>query len=93
VLGTVVGVIFFPPQFFFPALMAYIVYGVGATVFAGLLDRMPNGDDLTEPVFTDDEAWDEAERRARRRRRRRRRDRVPPPPDSANPPPPTEPQE
>lgn len=46
VLGTIVGVIFLPKQFFFPAAMAYVLYGLIATVFIGLLDRLPgNGDD------------------------------------------------
>lgn len=46
VIGTIFGVIFLPKQFFFPAAMAYVLYGLVATVFIGLLDRLPgNGDD------------------------------------------------
>lgn len=46
VIGTIFGVIFLPKQFFFPAAMAYVLYGLIATVFIGLLDRLPgNGDD------------------------------------------------
>ena len=35
VVGTMVGVIFLPKQFFFPALMAYVLYGIGRTAFLG----------------------------------------------------------
>ena len=67
VVGTFVGVIFLPKKFFFPALMAYVLYGIGRTVFLGLLDRIPSAredddateDDLEEPIDP------------RRRRRRR----------------------
>jgi CDP-diacylglycerol--serine O-phosphatidyltransferase len=67
-VGTFVGVIFLPKKFFFPALMAYVLYGIGRTVFLGLLDRIPGAredddateDDLDEPIDP------------RRRRRRRR---------------------
>ncbi|HEX4934439.1 MAG TPA: hypothetical protein VFV33_14720, partial [Gemmatimonadaceae bacterium] len=46
VIGTVFGVIFLPKEFFFPAAMAYVLYGLVATVFIGLLDRLPgNGAD------------------------------------------------
>jgi len=46
VIGTIFGVIFLPKQFFFPAAMAYVLYGLIATVFIGLLDRLPgNGDE------------------------------------------------
>lgn len=41
VVGTLVGVIFLPKQFFFPALMCYVLYGIGRTVLLGLLDRLP----------------------------------------------------
>lgn len=50
VIGTLIGVIFLPKQFFFPALMCYVLYGIGRTVFLGLLDRLPAGSD-------DDEAY------------------------------------
>ncbi|MCC6927515.1 MAG: CDP-diacylglycerol--serine O-phosphatidyltransferase [Gemmatimonadaceae bacterium] len=94
VIGTIVGVIFLPKSFFFPAAMAYVLYGLVATVFIGLLDRLPgNGDDYEEYaadgdmndralVVADDEARDEARDDGRgdgRRRRRRRRPRGPRP--------------
>lgn len=53
VVGTFVGVIFLPKQFFFPALMAYVLYGIGRTAFLGLLDRLPNGREELE-LATDD---------------------------------------
>jgi CDP-diacylglycerol--serine O-phosphatidyltransferase len=71
VAGTLIGVIFLPKQFFFPALMAYVLYGIGRTVLLGLLDRLP-------PSAADDSvalvadgigvAGDPATRRRRRRR-------------------------
>jgi CDP-diacylglycerol--serine O-phosphatidyltransferase len=67
VIGTLIGVIFLPKQFFFPAGMAYVLYGIGRTVFLGLLDRLPgrqNGED--------DDEDDDAPPPPRRRRRRRR---------------------
>jgi CDP-diacylglycerol---serine O-phosphatidyltransferase len=82
VLGTIVGVIFFPPQFFFPALMGYVVYGVVATVFMGLLERLPNGEEAVPNAFDGDDEPEGDEARRRRRRRRKRRDR---PSDSTGP--------
>jgi CDP-diacylglycerol--serine O-phosphatidyltransferase len=66
VLATIVGVIFLPKQFFFPALMGYVLYGLGRTVVFGLLGRLP-----AEELDADDEGED-ADDRPRRRRRRRR---------------------
>jgi len=53
VIGTIFGVIFLPKQFFFPAAMAYVLYGLVATVFIGLLDRLPGREDA---AHDDDEA-------------------------------------
>jgi CDP-diacylglycerol--serine O-phosphatidyltransferase len=66
VVGTFVGVIFLPRKFFFPALMGYVLFGIGRTVFLGLLDRMPGARE-NEPVAEDEPSID-----PRRRRRRRR---------------------
>ncbi len=66
VLGTFVGVIFLPKQFFFPALMTYVLYGIGRTVLFGLLGRLPQ-EELR------DDATDENDEDRRRRRRRRRK--------------------
>jgi CDP-diacylglycerol--serine O-phosphatidyltransferase len=66
VIGTLAGVIFFPPEFFFPALMCYVAFGIGRTVFLGLLDRLPsNGyeEDVVDP---------DAPSAPRRRRKSRR---------------------
>ncbi|MFP5354311.1 MAG: CDP-diacylglycerol--serine O-phosphatidyltransferase [Gemmatimonadota bacterium] len=48
VIGTIAGVIFLPKQFFFPAAMAYVLYGLVATVFIGLLDRLPGNETMDE---------------------------------------------
>lgn len=37
IVGTVIGVFFVPKQFFFPACLAYVLYGLGSTVFLGLV--------------------------------------------------------
>jgi CDP-diacylglycerol---serine O-phosphatidyltransferase len=85
ILGTIVvvvvvlGVIILRKQFYFPALVGYVVYGVAKTVFFGLIGRRPRGD---VPVISDDDEELEPdrqivvaditpERQARRRRRRR----------------------
>lgn len=39
VVGTLIGVIFLPKQFFFPALMSYVLFGIGRTALVGLLDK------------------------------------------------------
>lgn len=85
ILGTLtvavvlIGIVVLRKQFYFPALVGYVVYGVGKTVFFGLIGRRPRGD---VPVISDDDEYLEpdtqivvpdisAERQARRRRRRR----------------------
>lgn len=73
VLGTLIGVIFLPKQFFFPALMTYVLYGIGRTAFLGLLDRLPPGhDDREDREWPTDDVDDDESGSARRRRRRRR---------------------
>jgi hypothetical protein len=85
VLATLVGVLFLRTEFYFPALVLYVLYGLGKTVLFGLLDRRPKGD---SPVISDDDDDDEPLRlttapvletsseaihqRSHRRRRRRR---------------------
>ena len=69
VVGTLVGVIFLPKQFFFPALMTYVLYGIGRTTFLGLLDRLPNGADDHGARAMREGLEDDDARRARRRRR------------------------
>ncbi len=81
VASTFFGVLFLPKEFFFPALILYVVYGLVKTVVYGLMDRRPSGD---APVISDDDELDEPLTRellepelaaAQRKRRRRRRNR------------------
>lgn len=66
VLGTIIGVIFLPRHFFFPALMAYVLYGLVRTVLVGLLARVPPGGLDADAELLPNEGL------FRRRRRRRR---------------------
>jgi len=79
VIGTLAGLIFLPWTYFFPAAMAYVLYGVVRTVFVGFLDRRH----ITE---IDDDVGDEdaLDRGLHRRRRRRRRGRPGPPSSAAS---------
>lgn len=43
VLATIFGVLFLPREFFFPAGMLYVLYGLVKTVLLGLWDRRENG--------------------------------------------------
>src|SRR5688500_10690611 len=80
VASTFLGVLFLPKEFFFPALILYVLYGLVKTVVYGLIDRRPSGD---APVISDDDDdLDEPVTRellepelvaAQRKRRRRRR--------------------
>ncbi|MBA3578821.1 MAG: CDP-diacylglycerol--serine O-phosphatidyltransferase [Gemmatimonadaceae bacterium] len=87
VASTFFGVLFLPKEFFFPAAILYVLYGLVKTVVYGLIDRRPSGDD---PVISDDdedleetstrelmEAEEVASQRKRRRRRRQGRGGVP----------------
>jgi CDP-diacylglycerol--serine O-phosphatidyltransferase len=81
VVATFVGVLFLRKEFYFPALVCYVLYGLAKTVLFGLLDRRPVGD---SPVISDDDEEEplllstgvsdagDAMRRPHRRRRRRR---------------------
>jgi CDP-diacylglycerol--serine O-phosphatidyltransferase len=80
VIGTFIGVLFLRKEFYFPALICYVLYGLAKTVIFGLIDRRPRGD---SPVIDDEEPLlltaagvieptsDVARQRHRRRRRRR----------------------
>ena len=48
VVGTILGVIFVPAEFFFPALMMYILYGLVKTALLGLLERRGAAEELLE---------------------------------------------
>ena len=88
VLGTMVSVFLVPREFFFPALVAYVAFGLAKTVFLGLMDRLPLGD----PLFDGEEDNEDTPARpvtiaelpvaSRRRRRPRRRAERPLPPFS-----------
>ncbi len=52
VVGVLAGVIFLPKQFFFPAWMGYVLYGLGRTVLFGLMERGSPRDEYDD--FEDD---------------------------------------
>ena len=91
VLAILAGLILLPREFFFPVAMTYVVFGILASFFAGLVDRLPTGgsavyeededeeDDLYEPAALAVPHEEAAAGRRRRRRRRRHRDRPTPP--------------
>ena len=85
VIGSLIGALFFHEQFFFPASVAYVMYGVLKTAISGLLDRrlaLDSGPDdeleLANDVPAEEGTPDLQIARTplggvRRRRRRRRR--------------------
>ncbi|MEO8194143.1 MAG: CDP-diacylglycerol--serine O-phosphatidyltransferase [Gemmatimonadales bacterium] len=86
VVGTIIGIIVLRKQFYFPALVLYVVYGVAKTVYFGLIGRRPRGDvpvisDSDEDLEPDtqiivaDITPDQQQRRRRRRRPHPREDR------------------
>ncbi|MEX2110100.1 MAG: CDP-diacylglycerol--serine O-phosphatidyltransferase [Gemmatimonadaceae bacterium] len=83
VATTFIGVLFIRKEFYFPALVTYVLYGLVKTVIFGFLDRRPQGD---SPVIDDDDELivpetdliDEGEDAVRQRPPRRRRRRRPP---------------
>jgi CDP-diacylglycerol--serine O-phosphatidyltransferase len=84
VATTFVGVLFIRKEFYFPALVTYVLYGLVKTVIFGFLDKRPQGD---SPVITDDDdamlipesnLLEESEDAVRQRPPRRRRRRRPP---------------
>lgn len=92
IIAIVIGVIVLPKQFFFPALMGYIVWGVVVALVLGFMDRLPTGDLLMEEEEDDAEAAEEREAAvaveelpAGRRRRRRKRPRQERPTPRINP--------
>ena len=85
VIATLVGVIFLPKQFFFPALMGYVLYGIGQTVLFGLLERLP-GTKEEDQLHDDHEAsalvLSQRQRRLRRRQLKKKSGKTPPSEDS-----------
>jgi CDP-diacylglycerol--serine O-phosphatidyltransferase len=78
VVATVLGVLLLRKEFYFPALVLYVLYGVGKTVLFGLLDRHPTDDSPVisdqgyAPIGSDDGGLHEAGYRSHRRKRRNR---------------------
>jgi len=83
VAATFIGILFIRKEFYFPALVCYVLYGLAKTVIFGLLDKRPTGD---APVISDDDSVlvpesdpiEDSEEAARQRPLRRRRRRRPP---------------
>ena len=83
VFGTIVGLIWFPKEYFFPALITYVAYGLTKTALVGLLDRRPGRageeDDDDDDDDDDEDELPTGERRPAlaigRRRLRERPDR------------------
>lgn len=73
VVGVLAGVIFLPKQFFFPAWMAYVTYGIGRTVLLGLMGRVGSSTDEKEEVDDIDVNHDAKQQALAERQRRRRR--------------------
>ena len=71
VVGTLAGVILLPKEFFFPALMGYVLFGIARTVLLGLLERLPARDLTGDPGLVDPMAGTGSTVTRRRRRRRR----------------------
>ncbi len=88
-LAAILGLIFVPREFFFPVLMAYVLYGLLRSFVLGVIDRVPTGESIyhEEEEDTDDDVEEDGfgvtrhEELAvgRRRRRRRRKPRGPMP--------------
>jgi len=103
VLGGLAALIFLPSQFFFPAAVIYVAFGIVRAALLGLLDRRAGGqathtghvhDDDDDSRMLRDGLDIDGRGGSRPRRRRRRRDGrpggppgVPRPPRSPNPPP------
>lgn len=66
VLGCLAGIVHFGREFFFPAGMAYVGYGLARALVLGFVDRLPTGTDLQAARDEDDDHF------GRRRERRRR---------------------
>ncbi len=68
VIICVTGIMEFGRQFFFPAGMTYVLYGLVKTLILGSIDRIPTGS-----AYGDEEGDDDLTARERRERRRRQR--------------------
>lgn len=54
VVGSLIAAVTVPALFFFPALVAYIAFGLGRTVVLGFLDRLPERDPLIDEEDEDE---------------------------------------
>ena len=87
VIASIVGMLFLPKEFFFPACVAYVLLGVVNAAVLGLLDRLPGSLDEGDDEDEDDaEALEGLSGAVARRRRRRRRAPRPAPPHSPSSP-------
>jgi CDP-diacylglycerol--serine O-phosphatidyltransferase len=68
VIVCVTGIMEFGRQFFFPAGMTYVLYGLVKTLILGSIDRIPTGS-----AYGDEDGDDDLTARERRERRRRQR--------------------
>jgi CDP-diacylglycerol--serine O-phosphatidyltransferase len=91
-LAALLGLIFLPREFFFPVLLAYVLFGVAKAAVLGVLERVPTG----ASIFDEEEEDPDAEEAialprheevvgGRRRRRRRRKTRAPLPTPTITP--------
>jgi len=97
VVGGIAALVFLPNQFFFPAGVIYVGFGIGRAAWLGLLDRR-GGAPTTHTgraARLREEVGDQREddERPRRRRSRRRREHGPGAPPSGTTRPPTRPPE
>jgi CDP-diacylglycerol---serine O-phosphatidyltransferase len=77
-VGLVFGLVFLPKDFFFPAGMLYVTYGVVASVVKGLLDRPQHAfEEAADDGLYDDDDDESLTDDVKHRRRRRRRFRGP----------------
>ena len=56
VVGSIVGIFRYGREFFFPAGMAYVLYGLTRAVALGLVDRIPTGAGLDDNRSDDEDA-------------------------------------
>jgi CDP-diacylglycerol--serine O-phosphatidyltransferase len=104
VIGGITALIFLPNQFFFPAAVVYVAFGIVRAAWIGLLDRRGSGPaSRTGHLDADEHGYGarleevgddrEPDERPRRRRSRRRRERGPRGPSAGAPRAPTPPPE
>lgn len=55
VVGSICGIFIYGREFFFPAGMAYVLYGLTKTFALGLVDRIPTGTGMDDERSEDDE--------------------------------------